>query len=111
MASLFLSLSLMKNGGLLVLVWLAFGCSSPADYKPDHYLDPMEKDRMVATIVRYTGKLPKKVEDSLKFDRRHDQYYQKLASKHKMLRYHVSKNGEHYFLIRRPAPSLYEKYV
>jgi hypothetical protein len=101
----------MKSFGVILILMLVFGCSSPANYSPEAYLDPVKKDEIIGTLVRYTGKLPKKVEDSQKFDSRYDSYYQELASKHRLMKYHIAEDGSHYFLIRRPAPSLVEKYV
>lgn len=101
----------MKIIGLFIITLLTYACQSSPDYRPEFYLDPIEKDEMLQKIIRYAGKLPQKVSDSLKFNNKHDAYYRELASKHQFTHYYISDNGEHFFMIKRPAPSLHEKYA
>jgi hypothetical protein len=70
-----------------------------------------EKDKVLQSIIRYMGKLPENINASEKFDTKHDAYYLDIASRHKFELYFIDKEGTHYFLISRPAPSLYEKRV
>lgn len=101
----------MKLISLLTIALFTISCQSSPDYKPHSYLDPVEKDQVLQQIIRYAGKLPEKVSDSLKFNNKYDTYYQELASKHQLTHYYVSDNGEHFFMLQRQAPSLQKKYV
>ena len=94
-----------------IIILFACACESSPDYRPESYLDPKKKDKVLDKIIRYAGKLPEKVTDSLKFNNKYDSYYEELASKHRFTHYYISDNGEHFFMLKRPAPSLQEKYV
>ncbi len=95
----------------LTIILFAAACQSAPDYKPDSYLDPKKKDEVLDRIIRYAGALPKKTPDSARFDEKHDAYYRELASKHRLTHYYVSGDGEHFFLLTRPAASLVKKFV
>lgn len=86
-------------------------CSSKRDYNPDSHLSIKEKDRILQSIIRYLGKLPENVSASEKFSSMYNDYYLDLASRHRFEQYYIDSDGNHYFLISRSAPSLYEKRV
>lgn len=62
-------------------------------------------------IIRYVGKHPDNVADSLIFSKKYDEHYTREAAKHKLTHYFISKSNEHFFMVTRPAPSLHEKWV
>lgn len=66
---------------------------------------------MLQSIIHYMGKAPENVSLAERFDTRHDEYYLDIASRHKFEHYYIDENAIHYYLISRPAPSLYEKRV
>ncbi len=101
----------MKWIWLVITTVLMFACDPKTDYQPDTYMDPIEQDKLLNSIIRYVGKLPPKAADSAKFDPRYDGYYQELVSKHRLTHYYVLENGEAFFMLRRPAPSLQKKFV
>ncbi len=101
----------MKVIWLLIITVFNFSCQSSPDYRPESYLDPLEKDKVLQQIIRYAGKLPEKATDSLKFNNAYDAYYQELASRHQLTHYYASDNGERFFMLQRQAPSLQKKYV
>jgi hypothetical protein len=95
-----------------VSIFLMEGCTSGKNrYDPDHYLNGREKDVLMSKIIRYTAKPPKKVADSLKFSKAHEAYYNQQMARHQLIAFHCNRNGEQFFLITRPAPSLTPKYV
>jgi hypothetical protein len=103
----------MKTLRLLAVLLsvLITSCHSNRDYSPESYLSIKKKDEVLQSIIRFMGKLPENVSASEKFDTKHDAYYLDIASRHKFELYFIDENGTHYFLISRPAPSLYEKRV
>ena len=57
------------------------------------------------------GKAPENVDKAEIFDRKYDAHYLDIASRYRFDQYYIDDKGTHYFLISRPAPSLYEKRV
>lgn len=95
---------------LLLLSFVVMGCDSGKDYNPDSHLSVMEKDKVMAAVIRYLAKPPEGYE-SERFDKKHDAYYMEVAGRHKIANYYIDSKGVHYFLITRPAASLMEKRV
>lgn len=97
---------------IIFFISYLFGCSSSEHkYHPDRVLSDKQKDEVMHTIVRYIAKLPKKASDSTKFDSRYDEHYERQVQGHQFMGYHIAKDGEHFFLISRIAPSIHEMYV
>jgi hypothetical protein len=93
--------------GLLVIV----SCSARKDYRPESHLSPQEQDQVMMAVIRYIGKAPENVNGDERFDKKYDAYYQQLAGRHRLEKYFIDDSGNHYFLISRSAPSLFEKRV
>ena len=94
-----------------MIVLIAQSCNSKKDFNPDGHLSIKEKDRVLQSIIRHVGKPPENVNGNEKFESRYNDYYLELASRHRFDGYYIDSNDTHYFLISRPAPSLYEKRV
>ncbi len=101
----------MKTISFVILVGLCCACKQKMDFNPDTHLTPTEKDAVLTQIIRYTAKLPKKSTDSLKFDSKFDEHYLEQISRHTFTHYYIAPTGDHFFMLKRKAPSLYEKYV
>lgn len=96
----------------LVFFGLILVCCSPReDYAVDRYLDGKQRDEQLWKIIRYVAKAPEGLLYEERFYAPYDTFYQRQASRHRFEAYFVDKTGEHYFLVSRPAPSLYEKRV
>lgn len=101
----------MRLPAYLFLALFITCCASREDYRPDSHLTAEAKDKTISTIIRYVAERPKKANDSTKFDSSFDEHYKEQAAAHQLTHYFFSPDGEHFFLIQRRAPSLYEKYV
>jgi hypothetical protein len=95
----------------LGLMLLNLSCQETSTYNPDEYLQSVQKDQFLYNIGRYIAKLPNQVSHNQKFDKKYDGYYQEEMKKYKIQHYFISADSTHYFLVTRPAPSLYEKRV
>jgi hypothetical protein len=95
----------------LTAVWMIQSCNFKKDYNPHSYLSVKEKDKVLMSIIRYLGKPLENVGLDERFDAKHDAYYLDIASRHRFDHYYIDDKGYHYFLISRPAPSLFEKRV
>lgn len=104
-------MKIVKVITVLLVVLFIQSCHSSKDYNTESYLSVKEKDEVLQSIIRYMGKPPENVSASEKFDAKHNDYYLDIASRHKFELYFIDETGTHYFLISRPAPSLYEKRV
>ena len=101
----------MKNWYWCFVILLAAACNSNRDYKPESHLSIEEMDKVMTAVIRYLGKPPENVNETEKFDSKYDRHYQELASRHRVDKYFIDGKGYHYFLISRPAPSLFDKRV
>jgi hypothetical protein len=105
---------IMRFSILTILFLLIFFTSckkEKADYSPDRYLSVDELQQIKRTIVRYAGKAPRRVVDTVKFDSVYDTHYEEQVDQHELIAYFIDKQGEHFFLISRIAPSIQEKWV
>ncbi|HMP99279.1 MAG TPA: hypothetical protein PKC24_05810 [Cyclobacteriaceae bacterium] len=101
-----------KHTFFILISVLLISCSGGKDkYKPETHLNLKEQDQVMRSIIRYVAKLPRRTADSLRMLDKYDDHYELQLSKHRLFRYYIDKNGEHFFLITRRAPSIYEKYV
>jgi hypothetical protein len=101
----------MKVKYLILLAIVLASCKAKESYIPEDHLTPQCHDVVMSNLIRYVGRKPEKATDSTKFLRVHDEHYQKQAAEHKLNLYFISDAGDHYYLISRRAPSLYEKHV
>jgi hypothetical protein len=101
----------LKLISAVLIVLICCSCHSKKDYSPDTYLSVKEKDKVLQAIIRYMGKASENVNATDRFDSQYDAYYLDIASRHRFDQYYIDPDGVHYFLISRPAPSLYEKRV
>jgi hypothetical protein len=90
---------------------LIYGCQQNTSYTPDKYLLPDEQRQFLDSIARYVAKLPKRATHEQKFDKKYDAYYQAELQKYQVKYYYISPDSTHFFLVTRPAPSLYDKKV
>jgi hypothetical protein len=86
-------------------------CVQEEKYNPATYLPEDEYHQFLMKISRYVAKLPKRVTHEQKFDPKYDLYYQQEMQQYKLQHYYISADSTHYFLVNRPAPSLYDKRV
>ena len=93
---------------LVCLGTVLISCSTKDNYDPDKYLNAIDKDKFVSTVIRYSAKAPEGVNDEMKFDPKYNSYYLDKASRVKLERYYPV-NDEIFFLLSQPAPSLTEK--
>lgn len=91
----------------IAVACIALGCGSKS-YDPADSLTPQEKDKVLATIVRYAVKPPENVKADERFSKEYDGYYKERARACRLERYYKDGSVE-YFLISQPAPSLIEK--
>jgi hypothetical protein len=101
----------MKTYFVFIVLFVVSACSTNNDYRPEKYLSPKEQDKLMMDIIRYVGKRPDHANDSTRFLSSYDQHYLEQAAKHKLALYFEDERGMRYFLVTRPAPSIYEKYV
>lgn len=104
-------MNIFNSLSILLLSLFVHSCTTKSDYNPDSHLSVKEKDKVLMTIIRYIGKAPENVDKVEIFDSKYDAHYLDIASRHRFDQYYIDYNGTHYFLISRPAPSLYEKRV
>ena len=104
-------MKILKLSSILLVVSIFQSCNQKRNYNPDSILSVKEKDRVLMSIIRYIGKSPENVGVNERFDSKHDIHYLDIASRHRFDQYYIAANGTHYFLISRPAPSLFEKRV
>lgn len=104
-------MNIFKSLSVLLLSLFSHSCTTKSDYNPDSHLSVKEKDNVLVLIIRYIGKAPENVNTTEIFDSKYDAHYLDIASRHRFDQYYIDDKGIHYFLISRPAPSLYEKRV
>ena len=101
-----------RFASLLILLFMSlWACEQKEKYDPVAYLPPSDQKQFLARISRYIAKLPKRVTHEQKFDSKYDQYYREEMQKYRVQQYYISPDSMHFFLVNRPAPSLYEKKV
>ena len=97
------------------LLWMLFAsllwsCSSAPDYNPETYLSSKEQSEVLLKILPYVAKLPMRFQGEKRFSAELDSFYRQEVKKYRMQHYYISpEDSFHYFMINRPAPSLYEK--
>ena len=101
---------------LTQLIWLLLAgfcvsCSNPPDYKPESYLNESEQKDILLKLIPYSAKLPLRYSFSDRFKPELDSFYREEATRYKFQHYFIATDSFHYFMINRPAPSLYEKRI
>ena len=104
-------MNIFKSISILFILLIAHSCTIKRDYSPDAHLSVKEKDKVLMSIIRYIGKAPENVDRAEIFNSKYDSHYLDIASRHQFEHYYINDNGTHYFLISRPAPSLFGKRV
>ena len=100
---------MMKYVWILLVLLTVSSCTS-RDYSPDQ-LSGEQQEETLYQMVRYFGKLPKKGADhDNKFEEKFDTYYKLHASEHQLIAYHKGYDGKEYLLLKKVAPSRYEKF-
>ena len=93
----------------MLLVSLFTSCNDSKKYDPLSYLDDIQQQGMLRKIIPYCAKLPEPYSIADRFNPELDSFYREEIKKYKLQHYFISEDSVHYFMINRPAPSLYEK--
>jgi hypothetical protein len=98
---------------IVIIIFSSFswGCQQNEKYGPEKYLLPNEQKQFLSGISRYIAKLPKRATHSQKFDNKYNSYYEEEMKSYQLVHYFISQDSIHFFLVTRPAPSLYDKKV
>lgn len=87
-------------------------CSREKSYAPGAYLKENQQREILRKILPYFARLPKGFTEEKRFDPGLDSFYASEIRKYELKHYYVSPaDSFHYFLVTRPAPSLFEKRV
>lgn len=93
-----------------ILLVFSFSSCMSRNYSPDQ-LAAEQQEQTLYEMVRYFGKLPKKGADhENKFEEKFDPYYKLHAKEHQLIAYHKSSGGKEYLLLKKVAPSRFEKF-
>jgi len=100
---------MIKYCWMLLFLFSLSACLS-RNYSPDQ-LSNKQQEESLYQMVRYFGKLPKKGADhENKFEEKFDPYYKIHAKEHQLIAYHRSPEGREYLLLKKVAPSRFEKF-
>jgi len=93
-----------------MIFFFTVSCNSgQRPYKVEFFLDQNEQSAFVESIIRYAGHLPPRADHMTKHLPEYNDFYKNLASIHSLQFLYIDAEGTHYYLLTRPAPSLYEK--
>lgn len=73
-------------------------------YDPADWLTAQEQTDEVSRVIRYVGRAPENIPVTERFDKKYDKHYEGQFAAHRLDAYFV-KDGTHYFLLSRIAPS------
>jgi hypothetical protein len=94
------------------MLFLAASCSeSRLNFSPGAHWSQTTQDSVKLRILPYVAKLPKKVSHEQKWESRFIPYYKGLMERFEWRYVAPAGDGSYYFMIQRPAPSLYNKKV
>ncbi|MDP2187489.1 MAG: hypothetical protein Q8J69_02290 [Sphingobacteriaceae bacterium] len=96
---------------LLLTGLVACNSKKEVDLSPEQYWTMEQQDSVMLRILPYLAKLPRKATHETKFESQFQEYYNELLPDFKFRALSPSANGEFYFLMDRPAPSLYGKRI
>ncbi|MFN3402899.1 MAG: hypothetical protein ACK40G_02315 [Cytophagaceae bacterium] len=95
----------------VLLISSSISCNSEKQYSAESISSNI-KDTVLAQIIPYLAKLPKGANYTNRFEDRFQPYFKGEIKEYQFISYHVSpKNNYHYFMVKRPAPSMHKKYV
>jgi len=97
---------------VIIVVSHLYGCKEP-DYAPSaHFKNNQEEVNFIRSTIQYYGKLPKGYTNDRRQDTVLNKHYDQIIQVYLLEAYHIDKKSEyHYFMVSRPAPSLYEKRI
>lgn len=95
--------------GLLVGI-VACNSNKEADHSPAQYWSVEQQDSVMLRILPYLAKLPRKATHQTKFEPQFQEYYNGLLPDFKFRALSPAEDA-FYFLMDRPAPSLYGKRI
>jgi hypothetical protein len=103
----------MKIASTLILsLALLVGCQPAAkNFEPSQHLSMEQLDSVKRNILPYLAKLPKRATHDTKFNPSYGTYYDGLMEQFQWRAIWPGGDGSYYFLIDRPAPSLYQKRI
>lgn len=81
------------------------------DLSPAQYWSVEQQDSVMLRILPYLAKLPRKATHETKFEPQFQEYYNGLLPEFKFRALSPTNDGAFYFLMDRPAPSLYAKRI
>lgn len=95
---------------LFLLLLTATACRFEKDYRPDSHMTAQQQDLFMNRVIRYMARTPDGVTPEDRLEARHDAHYAEQLRVHRLDAL-FAEDGEYYFLVSRPAPSLTEKRV
>lgn len=97
---------------LFLMLALLSACSDNEMYLPEKYLNQDQQKQTLIKILPYCAKFQKKVSWEQRFSPEMDTFYLDEVKHYKMQHYYISdKDGYHYFMLNRVAPSVHKKRV
>ncbi len=94
----------------MIIIFVTVSCNSgKKSYSAALLLGHTEQSAFVESIIRYAGHLPPRADHQTKHLPEYDDFYKNLASRHSLQYLYIDTEDTHYFLLTRPAPSLYDK--
>lgn len=103
----------MKLASIVLLsIALLSACQQePKNFEPTEHLSQQNLDSLKRKILPYLAKLPPRATHATKFSPTFDGYYEGLMQQFQWRGLWPNKDGSFFFLLDRPAPSLYQKRV
>jgi hypothetical protein len=96
---------------LLLAGLVACNSNKEVDLSPEQYWSLEQQDSVMFRILPYLAKLPRKATHETKFEPQFQEYYNGLLPEFKFRALSPAKDDAFYFLMDRPAPSLYGKRI
>jgi hypothetical protein len=96
---------------LLSIALLSACQQEPKNFEPTEHLSQQNLDSLKRRILPYLAKLPPRATNSSKFNPIFDGYYDGLMEQFQWRALWPNNDGSYFFLIDRPAPSLYQKRI
>lgn len=92
-------------GGIAITLFLAGSCTTDP-YRPDRFLTAGEQAKLIRESVYYSAKLPPNSNQTTKFSKDFDWYYDRAVQETGLIKYYKAEDGNHYFLMTRKARSI-----
>jgi hypothetical protein len=100
---------LLKQIIFLVFISLGIASCETKKYSPETYLSEDTKNELLLKILPNFAHLPKGYTYERRFESSLNTFYTEEIKKYKIQHYFISNDSVHYFMVNRPAPSLFEK--